>query len=277
MALEGEIKDFDLAEIIQLIGRTRKTGKLVVNGAESFVTIYFKEGMAVFASPAYQRDYLGNILARSGVVSHDDIEDALKLQRRLKKDGQYVRLGSLLVANGAIDRKTLEEYLRRQIEETVMAALTERSGRFEFLPEFDLDVSDVITAVDPEWVLLESSRQIDEWRELERTIPSRDAILTINSQPGAASSISLGIDDWRMISLINGYRTVEEVVNLSGLPRLNALRVIAGLLGKGVVTLAKDGNASIAEWNPIPRGFKQPPPKAERGLIGRIIQRIKKL
>lgn len=280
MGLEGQISDFDLADIIQLIGRGRKTGKLVISGAENYVSVYFKDGLAVFASPAHQRDYLGNILVRNGVVTREDIERALDVQKRLRREGRNVRLGSILMNNGAVERSTLERYMRFQIEETIMAALTEKAGHFEFVPEFDLSEEDIVTGIEPEWVLLETSRQLDEWKELGADAPAKDAVYTINASPKEVGSVNLEMDDWRIISLINGARSVEEIVNVSGFTRLVALRIIANLAKRGVIvqvaTAGRNGGGKDLEWDILPQSYKKPVPPA-RGILSRIMERIRKL
>jgi hypothetical protein len=274
VALAGDIQDFDLADIIQMIGRNRKTGKLIISGARNFVTIYFKEGRAVFASPAHQRDYLGNILIRRGVVSRRDVEDALTVQRKLRKAGQNVRIGAILAAKGAISRKTLEKFISIQIQETVIAALTEKSGRFEFLPEMELDDGDILVTVDPEWMILESTRQLDEWDQVGERAPAPDTIFTINPDPEMAATTNLGMDEWRLISLVNGLRTVEEVVNRAGTSRLSALRTLSRLTELKVIVKSRPGHSPKNSWSLVPDAFRPPPPPT-KNILGRIIDRIK--
>ncbi|MEE9455610.1 MAG: DUF4388 domain-containing protein [bacterium] len=276
MALKGDIADFDLADIIQLIGRGRKTGKLVISGARNYVTLYFKEGQAVFASPAHQRDYIGNILVRRGVVSQPDVEAALTVQRKLRKRGQNVRIGSILAAKGAITRETLGKFIRLQIEETVMAALSETSGHFEFVSEMELDDDDILIAVDPEWVILESSRQLDEWGEVGKNAPAPDAVFTINADLRSTTTINLEIDDWRLISLVNGSRTVEEIVNRSGLSRLAALRMISRLAETKIIIKNRAQASNGNHWSLVPGTFKPSPPP-NKNILGRIIERIRGL
>jgi hypothetical protein len=273
MTLAGDIADFDLAEIIQLIGRQRKTGRLLISGSRNYVTLYFKEGQAVFASPAHQSDYIGNILVRRGVVSRADVETALAAQRKLKKKGQNVRIGSILAAKGAISKDLLRKYIRLQIEETVMAAMSERAGRFEFVTELDLDDGDIIISVNPEWIVLESSRQLDEWGEIGSAAPPPDAVFAINPEPSGADSVKLGLTDWRIVSLINGVRTVEEVINESGLARVSALRTVSQLVETGIIVANNNGDPQQRNWELAAGAFSPPP--ADKGLIGRIISKLR--
>jgi hypothetical protein len=276
LSLSGDITDFDLADVIQLIGRNRKTGKLIVSGGRNFVTIYFKNGQAVFSGPAHQRDHLGNILVRRGIVSREDVEAALAVQRTLRKKGQNIRIGSILAARGKISRKTLEHLIRIQIEETVTAALSETDGRFEFIPEMELENGDLLVAVDPEWIILETSRQLDEWEVVGRKAPARDAIFAINPDPETTSTTNLDLDAWRVVSLVNGVRTVEEVVNRAGMSRLDALQTLSRLIELRVVVESRAGTERNNGWNLVAETY-QPPQPPEKGILGRIIDRIRRL
>jgi hypothetical protein len=247
-----------------------------VSGGHNFVTIYFKEGRAVFSGPAHQRDHLGNILVRRGIVSRADVEEALAVQRKLRKHGQNIRIGSILAAKGKISRKTLENLIRIQIEETVTAALSETNGRFEFIPEMELDEGDLLVAVDPEWIVLETSRQLDEWEVVGRKAPARDSIFMINPDPETASTTNLDLDHWRVVSLVNGVRTVEEVVNRAGMSRLDALQTLSHLIELRVVVESRAGTEKNHGWNLVAETYRPPPPP-EKGLLGRIIDRIRRL
>jgi hypothetical protein len=275
MVLEGSIEAFDLAEIIQLISRTRKTGKLVISGAKSFVTIHFKEGRAVFASPAYQHDYIGNILVREGLVSRAEVDAALQEQRRLRRKGFDVLIGSVLVDHGALDRRTLENIITRQIEETVLAALMEKTGSFKFEHDDDISEANVVARVDAEWVLLESSRQLDEWREICATAPGRDAVLAINPNVGG-TAVNLEMEDWRIVSVTDGTRTVDEIIEHARTSRLAALKAIAKLVSLGVVVQKNEPHNARAEWDPVPR-YYQKPERPEGNLLRRIVNKIKNI
>jgi len=128
---------------------------------------------------------------------------------------------------------------------------------------------------------LETSRQLDEWKELGADAPAKDAVFTINASPKEVGSVNLEMDDWRVISLINGARTVEEIVNVSGFTRLVALRIFANLAKRGVIvqvaTAGRNGGGGKSdEWDILPRSYKKPPAPG-RGILSRIIEKIRKL
>ena len=99
MALRGTLKDFGIADILQLIGHQQKTGVLAVRNKDQEVRVLFKDGVVQRAesSTRQQRDLLGRMLVRAEVLSEEQINRALEIQKRTLK-----RLGQILVESGAI-------------------------------------------------------------------------------------------------------------------------------------------------------------------------------
>src|ERR1035437_2218908 len=67
MALEGTLRDFSLADILQLISLQHKTGLLTVRGSADTVTLGFLDGMMVSAESSAQRldTRLGTVLVKT--------------------------------------------------------------------------------------------------------------------------------------------------------------------------------------------------------------------
>jgi hypothetical protein len=100
MALEGELKDFNILEVIQLLGQQGKTGVLKVwglgkEGGEA--EIFFFDGRITHATSTERatRDLLGERLAKTSIISRDNLQTALRSQ---KKSGRF--LGEVIVEAG---------------------------------------------------------------------------------------------------------------------------------------------------------------------------------
>ena len=72
VALNGNLRDFGISEVFQLIGQQRKTGILRVReGAREF-ELHFDEGRIVTAAPSdAPGEAIGDMLVRCGVVAAD--------------------------------------------------------------------------------------------------------------------------------------------------------------------------------------------------------------
>jgi len=238
MPFEGDIKDFSLAEVVQIIGHGRKTGTLAIEGERETIWVYFKDGRAVFATPSNQREQLGAILLREGHVTAAQLEEALKIQKASRAEGNAIRLGMILVRLGAIDRATLEEKISYQIKESIYAAMAERHGRFRFFPEFDLEAEDILVSMDVEQIILEGARRIEEWEQIKDAITSYHNVYTINPNPATSGAIKLTPAEWRVLSLLDGRRDLQSVIDAAGMTRFDVCRIIYGLLNMKIIRQA---------------------------------------
>ncbi len=83
MALEGELKDFNILEVIQLLGQQGKTGVLRVSGLGKKggeAEIFFLDGKLTHATSTERPtgDLLGERLAKTGIISRSDLQTALR-------------------------------------------------------------------------------------------------------------------------------------------------------------------------------------------------------
>src|SRR5579871_6238592 len=95
MALKGTLKDFGIADILQLIGQQQKTGTLHLINRDQEVHIAFKDGSIVKAESATRKkkDLIGNMLVRAEIITEPQLQTALETQQRTLK-----RLGDVMVS-----------------------------------------------------------------------------------------------------------------------------------------------------------------------------------
>jgi hypothetical protein len=253
MSIEGDIEDFSLSEVMQVIGQGRKTGTLAVEGERETIWVYFKDGRAVFATPSNLREQLGMMLLKDGEVTSEQLELALRAQRKMHAGGNPIRLGTILVAMGAVSRKALEEKIKHQIRESIYAAIGERGGRFRFFPELDLDEEDILVSMNVEAIILEGARRIEEWSQIKDAIHSYQEIYSINPNPASSGAIKLTPQEWRILSLLDGRRDVATIAEDSGLGRFEVCRIIYGLLGMNIVRLISGDAGDVV----VPRAAKE--------------------
>jgi hypothetical protein len=253
MSIEGDIKDFSLSEVMQVIGQGRKNGTLAVEGERETIWVYFKDGRAVFATPSNLREQLGMMLLKAGEIKPEQLELALRAQKKMHAGGNPIRLGTILVAMGAITREALEEKIKHQIRESIYAAIGERRGRFRFFPELDLEEEDILVSMNVEAIILEGARRIEEWGQIKDAIRSYHEIYSINPNPTSSGAIRLTPPEWRILSLLDGRRDVATTAAEAGLSRFEVCRIIYGLLGMNIVRLVADEGAEAV----VPRAAKE--------------------
>jgi tetratricopeptide (TPR) repeat protein len=229
MAIKGSLKEASLPDVIQLLFLGRRTGCLALADRHNFGTIYFDEGHIIFAAIVNRRDRLGDILLASGRITPDQLAAAIEQQR----GDRDRKLGEILVEQGALAQAELEQYIRHQIEEAVYYLFTWSSGTFNFEAGVRPEREDFLVRINPEFLLLEGARRVDEWSLIEKKIPTFDIIFSVDRARLSESDPELSSEQRRLIPLLDGTRDVQQVFDRSGLTEFEAGKALFGLLTAG--------------------------------------------
>jgi tetratricopeptide (TPR) repeat protein len=231
MAIKGSLREASLADVLQLLALGQKTGCLTVTDRSSLGHIYFDRGRIVYASVVNRVDRLGDMLVKGGTITNDQLDEAIEEQA--KQRGR--RLGEILVEQGALSRTELDRCMRVQIEEAVYFLFTWSQGTFTFESDVHPDEHDFLVSVNPEGLLLEGARRVDEWSLIEKKIPSMDLIFTMDHARLDASDVTLTPEQQRLVPLLDGQRDVSQLVEDSGLMEFDVGKAVYGLATAGFV------------------------------------------
>jgi DNA-binding response OmpR family regulator len=147
-------------------------------------------------------------------------------------DARRRLLGSTLLAFGKITESQLRTALTRQSSELLYEVLRWSKGRFEFRAEPASDVVESAQLGLPvASVVMEGFRRVDEWRVLERTIGSFDAVLVRDDL--ALRSIDMGTlpaKEKGVLDAVDGERTVRAIIAASHMSSFDACRVLVQFL-----------------------------------------------
>jgi hypothetical protein len=238
MVFSGDIKDFSLPEILQLIGMGRKTGKLTVNNGGDGICVYFKDGFAVFFHPLYKKDKLGEVLVKSETVKKEHIDKALRKQNKMSKKGGRLRLGTILVDMGFLTSEDLVQFIEVEIKNGISKALSERKGKFEFASEYDLSEEDITASLEVERIILDGILELDEWGEVKEKIGDPESIYVI-SEKLERDFVEFDIAEATVFSLIDGKRSIKEITAAAGLEPLDVCKALTRLIQNEVINLVE--------------------------------------
>ena len=241
MAIKGSLKEASLPDVLQLLSMGKKTGCLAVTHRNNFGYIYFDKGRICYASIVNRRDRLGDSLVKAGSITQAQLDAAIAAQAAHRDK----RLGELLVAQGAISRDALHEQIRTQIEEAVYFLFTWMQGTFNFESDVAPEEQDFLLSINPESLLLEGARRVDEWSLIEKKIPSFDLIFELDRKKVAEREVELTREQEIVLALIDGRRDVAMVIEESSLGEFDVGKSIYGLITAGYVH--KVGRSKPAE------------------------------
>ena len=258
MALEGTIRDFGLADILQLIGIQRKTGVLTLDNRGETVTVKFLDGQVVGAETGQRNleDLLGSVLVRTGRITEGQLQEALRIQKRTLQ-----RLGYIIVNQRYVSEVDLVEALRIQVTQIVYRLFRWRDGKYQFSPMDHLEYdSDHLEPLSAETILMEGARMIDEWPIIERRVKSASMVLRKTREGAdravpvlspAGEDIDLGFldggdaprapkdglttEERDVLHMVDGASTVQDLVDSSPLGEFDVYRSLYELMSKGLI------------------------------------------
>src|ERR687892_2199726 len=261
--LKGTLDDFTLSDIFRLLSFTKKTGKLEVKRSAGEGNVFFRDGDVYFAQSSLKKEPLGQKLIRSGSLTEPQLLKALDLHA---STGQ--RVGEILLEQGAITQEQLVGAVAEQIEDAAFDLLRWELGEFLFEAHERFEV-EIPISVSVENLIMEASRRLDELDVIQRKIPSADVVLKVApAPPEGARQINISPEEWRLLVLVDGSRTVGEVCEMAGLDDFSGIRTLYGMISSGLLDIAELGPSDSEEVmltppSPVDTSMQTPAEMAE--------------
>jgi hypothetical protein len=217
--------------------------------------------MVVSADSSNKRleDRLGNVLVKQGKLSKDKLEEVLQTQKATLQ-----RLGHVLIQSNCITSKDLKDALQVQVSQIVFKVFRWRDGEYHFAPAESVDYDkENTTPMSADFILMEGIRMVDEWPIIEKKIPSMDIVFRAAVDPGmietskaddddhggggkgsASSKIKLSPDEDRIFRKVDGTRTVQAIIDSTGMPEFEVCRVLFDFLNRNLIAPVGRGGAA---------------------------------
>jgi hypothetical protein len=236
VALEGNLKDFSLADMFRLLATGQKTGTLFMEGDDAQGKVCFRDGRVYFASSNWNRESLGRRLVKAGVIAEKQLRQALGLQKIQKKEKADRRLGQILVDEGYLESRVLENFIQEQINDTLFDLFRWEEGELRFEPDDICESEDIGIHVSVENVIMEASRRLEMWNRIRQKIPSLDVVFVMAAAPGDKSmEIHLKPKEWMLLCYLHGGKSVRELVDLTGYNDFETARILYGMYSAGLI------------------------------------------
>ncbi len=203
MSIAGNLKTMDLAELLQWLSQSQKTGSLVINNGKIEKRLFLKEGRIVSSSSTDPKEYLGHFLVSQGFINDDHLTRAVERQNVEK-----TLLGKILVSDGAVTEEDLQRLLRLKAEESIYDIFTWENGEFRFLQDEMPEQTFIPLSLDLTGILMEGARRVDEWKRILEVVPDLAAV-PVSVVDLENSDVQSGAQ--RILSLIDDNRSVEEI------------------------------------------------------------------
>lgn len=172
-----------------------------------------------------------------GSLAEIHLPDILQLMAATSKTGAFQLSraeaeGRIYLKEGRIVHAVLGE---ERGDEAVFSLAAWDEGDFLFVPGEATDV-ETITRNNTS-LFMEAARRQDEWRVLQKKIPSVDMVPEFVTRQSKDGQINLNTSEWLLLSKIDGTRSIREVAGVTGIPVFDAAKVLYGLVAASLIAL----------------------------------------
>jgi hypothetical protein len=195
-SLQGSLASFKLPDVLTFLNSTQKTGMLTLTRGEKEAYVFFRAGALVYAA-SNQEPFRGRLAA---IVSKKSSDDTAKIE----------------------------------VSEVIYDAFMWTSATFAFYDDIDLPANAVTISIDLANLIMEGARRIREWQECLRLLPDSSAVFRVAANP-ESEKVTLSRDEWRILFLINGQRSLDDVCRESETDPFRVYRVVIGLLANKLI------------------------------------------
>ncbi|MEO7803153.1 MAG: DUF4388 domain-containing protein [Actinomycetota bacterium] len=230
-ALVGDLSAFALPDVFRLLSQNKQSGALKVVRESGDGFIYLRGGQVYFAQCSLTKEFLGQRLAQSRLITQGQL---LRVLDEQKKRGD-VRIGDLLVEKGFVSKEMLDTFVQEEIQDAIFHLLQWDVGVFTF-DEGVVSEQEVGLSVSVETLIMESSRRLDEWEVIQRKIPSLDVVVRMaQSPPEDVVEINIKPEEWSLLVLADGIRSVRDIAAATERSEFDACKILYGLITAGLL------------------------------------------
>ncbi len=231
--LAGSLNEFALPDVFALLASTRKTGVLNLTGAETDGRVWIVGGQLAYAVADVTRSQLAARLLHSGEVEPADVAALVHAQAA----GNGMQMSAALAGVGVqVDRAT--GLLYDQVVDAAFDMSRWNGGDFAFDAAPAGDVPESTPTFAAETVMSAVRSRMTEWEGIVATLPSPASVLrAVPRPPTRDGAIQILPEQWEVLTLIDGIRTVGDIIQLTGQGQFVVAKLLSALVDAALVEL----------------------------------------
>jgi hypothetical protein len=238
VALHGNLRDFGIGEVFQLIGQQQKTGILEVVADDQRIRVTFEGGVVVWGEQAgpYPEAGVGEKLVRTGLLSPERL---VELEQAIHAGAEG--LLAQLQERGEVSVAEIEDTLDLVTRDTIFTLLRWTRGSFHFTAQPVFHTRDPDRLLPADQILMDGLRMVDEWRTLhegareENTVFARKGRVEAWREAHPSLSPERVALAERVFLLVDGRLPVSRVIDLARISRFEGATLLSQLARAGVI------------------------------------------
>lgn len=232
----GRTDFISVEEVMQMLSSGKHLGCLSLEKGDNRLDTYLKDGRIFFLDPHHM---IRRVLPGDS-MRHREIAETLVTEAESRRAREGVPVLVTLQEKGVFKADELREVMRMFGKEVLFDFMREVEPyafyyrRIDRLPPF-AETWDLRLGVTS--ILLEGSKQLDDWRQMLQVFPNPDAPLEPRADMFARmGDVALGVLEIKLLSQINGDTTPRSLVNTLGLPLYDVYQLLIRLSQEGILS-----------------------------------------
>ncbi len=227
-SIEGDMDGLSLAAVLQGLRGRKRTGTLQLTNGKRETRVFFHRGSVYLLK-----------------VEDSSAEDFVNFFLEGEEQQLEFLSPSLEGSPGQVSESDLDAASARRLKDEVLDVLFWDEARFAFLKNdlpnefFGLGKQTTKVALDTDVFLMEAIGRIEEWDSVRQAIPSSACRLAFASPEAKFDAIrELGMPE--VLTLVDGRKSFEDVVRISGQSRLEVGKALRGLVAEEKLVVVQD-------------------------------------
>jgi hypothetical protein len=222
LSLWGNLKEFNLLEILEFISERKKTGQLTMRNKGEEASICFRQGSLAQINTPFAKAPLLSRLREAGLVSAD--RDESKEERRVSDSLQR----EILLSQGVVQRDALEQFLSEEAYRDLAELLSWKEADFVF--ESKREQVEALLDLKLEEALREAQVRLNRLEELKNSLPPELSALRLARLPSAEKRLTLHSKEWRLICCLGREETMDNLRRQFGQDSFTFFETLSELL-----------------------------------------------
>ncbi|NMC53019.1 MAG: DUF4388 domain-containing protein [Chloroflexi bacterium] len=271
MALKGNLRDFTITQLLNLVNLAKKTGTLEIQGSGGAAKVMFREGKLAYAQFSNEDASLASILHRNKKITRGQRQLIANRASQISDK----ELGLLLINAGYVSQDDILTSLQTYFISVVQRLFTWVEGVFQFEQNLQLPEDKIAVRIDLENLIIEGARQMREWELLQDEIPSLDMALKFTDRPETnLKNVNLSVEEWRVVSYVNPKNSIQQIARAANLSDMEIRKVVYGLLQAGLIEIVRPGGGPTRITKQM---FPTTNRDEQKNLLSRLVDRIRSL
>ena len=233
----------DISRLLFGIWEQRTTGRIDFASENHKKTVFFERGAPVDAYSSQVFDRMEEYLYRDGKITRAQYQEV-----RVKGLRNPRRIGAHLVTAGHIKPTELFTVVRGHLREVVVGLFEWEEGTYQYLPERAEEDDRVMLRTDPRALITDGIRRKFLMPRLMDLVGAPSSLLAPKKDATPdTDALELSKEEQQVVRLLDGTRSIEDLVFSTGLSAHRVYHVLAALLAAGYAEIRVRGIEGVGE------------------------------